>query len=461
MGEDIIATEPEQDSDIITEDGLTDEDKDDLQVLITSNNDTNSDQGTSTLGAVFLIVNAALGAGLLNFPTQFDKAGGVMTAVLVQAVLLVFIMVALIILASTANIKQSSTLQDVMHTVSGEWGRRITSAIVAIYCFGTCITFLIIIGDQFDRAFYSLIGPEFCHHWYLNRDFVMPITSLVLILPMCFTAKIDFLKYASTMGVFTIVYIVGLIIYQYFSGSYQPGPIKTRPDTLFDVFNVIPVICFGYQCHVSVIPIYSCMKKRDLKNFTIASSAAISICVFTYTGAATFGYLTFGSLINDDILTNYSAKSPLVLIALIAMALKTYTTYPILLFCGREGISCLVKDIFIKEDTPRKELIRRYVIATTWFVLSVVLAIEIPNITEVINILGSLAAIFIFVFPGVCLLQSTLMRDPGLVRAMSVFRVVFAVAFLLLGSFIFGVVLTQGLMKDFEGSEANSLLCEV
>ena len=36
----------------------------------------------------------------------------------------------------------------------------------------------------------------------------------MLILPMCFTAKIDFLKYASTMGVFTIVYIVGLIIYQ-------------------------------------------------------------------------------------------------------------------------------------------------------------------------------------------------------------------------------------------------------
>jgi hypothetical protein len=37
-------------------------------------------------------------------------------------------------------------------------------------CFaGTCITFLIIIGDQFDRAFASLVGPDFCHTWYLNR----------------------------------------------------------------------------------------------------------------------------------------------------------------------------------------------------------------------------------------------------------------------------------------------------
>ena len=49
--------------------------------------------------------------------------------------------------------------------------------------------------------------------------------------------------------------------------------------TLFTSFTCIN--CFSM---ISVIPIYSCMKKRDLKNFTIASSAAISICVFTYTG---------------------------------------------------------------------------------------------------------------------------------------------------------------------------------
>ena len=47
---------------------------------------------------------------------------------------------------------------------------------------------------QFDRAFASLVGPEFCHHWYLNRDFLVPASSCVLILPLCFTKKIDFLK---------------------------------------------------------------------------------------------------------------------------------------------------------------------------------------------------------------------------------------------------------------------------
>ena len=56
-----------------------------------------------------------------------------------------------------------------MHTAAGVWGRRATSVIVTVYCFGTCITFLIIIGDQFDRAIASIVGDDYCHTWYYNR----------------------------------------------------------------------------------------------------------------------------------------------------------------------------------------------------------------------------------------------------------------------------------------------------
>ena len=97
-----------------------------------------------------------------------------------------------------------------------------------------------------------------------------------------------------------------------------------------------------------------------------------------------------------------------VMIALIAMAAKTYTTYPILLFCGREALSTIVKDVFVSEDSAAKERARRYGIATAWFVATLVFAIEVPDIGIVINLLGSLAAVFIFVFPGVCLWQTTL-----------------------------------------------------
>lgn len=42
--------------------------------------------GVSSLGAVFIVVNAALGAGLLNFPAAFNMAGGVTAGVALQMV---------------------------------------------------------------------------------------------------------------------------------------------------------------------------------------------------------------------------------------------------------------------------------------------------------------------------------------------------------------------------------------
>ena len=45
-----------------------------------------SPRGTSWFMSAFLVVNAALGAGLLNFPIAYHQAGGVATAVGIQMV---------------------------------------------------------------------------------------------------------------------------------------------------------------------------------------------------------------------------------------------------------------------------------------------------------------------------------------------------------------------------------------
>ena len=94
---------------------------------------------------------------------------------------------------------------------------------------------------------------------------------------------------------------------------------------------------------MSIIPIYSCMEKRNLKEFSKTVSLAMVLCVLTYTVTAALGYLMFGDKITSDILLSFDPDIP-TLIAVILIAVKTYTTYPILLFCGRlvltEGLFC-------------------------------------------------------------------------------------------------------------------------
>ena len=76
------------------------------------------------------------------------------------------------------------------------------------------------------------------------------------------------------------------------------------------------------------------MENRNLKEFSKTLSCAMFLCVITYTGTAAFGYFTFGELVTTDILLSYE-PDPEVVVAVIFIAMKTYTTYPILLFCGR------------------------------------------------------------------------------------------------------------------------------
>lgn len=56
-------------------------------------------------------MNAALGAGLLNFPKAFDQAGGIEVAIAVQALLILFVVTSLVILAKCSDANGATTVQ--------------------------------------------------------------------------------------------------------------------------------------------------------------------------------------------------------------------------------------------------------------------------------------------------------------------------------------------------------------
>jgi amino acid permease len=103
---------------------------------------------TSPFGAVFIIVNAALGAGLLTFPFAFHLAGGVLPALSVTLFLLVWIALGLIVLAHLAETLQASTYEEVVGRACGKVAKAIVDTCIIVYTFGTSITFLVVIGDQ-------------------------------------------------------------------------------------------------------------------------------------------------------------------------------------------------------------------------------------------------------------------------------------------------------------------------
>ncbi|XP_033339756.2 sodium-coupled neutral amino acid transporter 7 [Megalopta genalis] len=395
--------------------------------------------GTSMIGTTVLIINTTLGAGLLNFPQAFDRSGGIAASIILQCFLLVFITATLVILAKCSDITDTATMQNMFAEFCGHRSLILCALCVAIYSFGCCLTFIIIIGDQFDRVLVTYYGIDYCHTWYLSRPFVTAVASTIFMLPLCFFKKLDVLSYASSIGFITILYVILLIIYNSIL-KIDPilHPMKMWPDNIYEALQIIPITCFAYQTHMAAIPMYACMKDRQLGKFTICVITSMIICCVAYTVVGIYGYAAFGAgNVPSDILQGYTDKSLSLTFAIIFIAVKNFTTYPIVLYCGRDALlNLLGMDVNVTVKF-------RVFITLIWYILSLIIAILVPDISSVINILGVLSAAFIYIFPGICLFRSTLLKDSELHLNKDRLLIVFAIFLVALGAFVSGVVLVE------------------
>nr|XP_025043003.1 putative sodium-coupled neutral amino acid transporter 7 [Pelodiscus sinensis] len=447
---------------------------------------------TSTLGAVFIVVNAALGAGLLNFPAAFSTAGGVAAGIALQMSLLVFIIGGLVILAYCSRASNERTYQEVVWAVCGKVPGVLCEVAIAVYTFGTCIAFLIIIGDQQDKIIAALMKepqgadgsccpalpphpaplhpqgdwlPEICQQGWTAGDTLVSKSVAVggwatLRLPLEELDRWLFLPLRpgtlgeewGSLSVIGTWYVTAVVILKYIwpDKEITPGHIPTRPSSWMAVFNAMPTICFGFQCHVSSVPVFNSLRRPAVKPWGAVVTAAMIIALFVYTGTGVCGFLTFGADVDQDVLLSYPSNDVPVAIARAFIILCVLTSYPILHFCGRavlEGLWLRYKGEAVEEDVVRER--RRRVLQTiSWFLLTLLLALFIPDIGKVISLIGGLAACFIFVFPGLCLIQAKLSEIPES-RPSSWWALVGYGTFMVtLGAFIFGQTTANAIFVD-------------
>ncbi|XP_070303413.1 putative sodium-coupled neutral amino acid transporter 8 isoform X2 [Salvelinus sp. IW2-2015] len=107
--------------------------------------------GLVRLGAIFIILKSALGAGLLNFPWAFEKAVGVKKAISVEMVSLVFLISGLIILGYASSISRKNTYQDVVREVCGGAIGQLCEVCFCFNLFMISVAFLVVVQDQLDK----------------------------------------------------------------------------------------------------------------------------------------------------------------------------------------------------------------------------------------------------------------------------------------------------------------------
>ncbi|XP_033968164.1 sodium-coupled neutral amino acid transporter 7 [Pseudochaenichthys georgianus] len=408
----------------------------------------------SSWAAVFIVVNAALGAGLLNFPAAFNLAGGVTAGVMLQMFMLIFIISGLVILGYCCQVSNESTYQEVVRATCGKFTGILCEVAIVIYTFGTCIAFFIVIGDQLDRLVAAVVHDKdgsVSSAWYTDRKFTISVTAVLIILPLSIPKEIGFQKYASGLSVMGTWYVTIVVIIKYIwpDKAAIPVYVPTSSSSWTAVFNAMPTICFGFQCHVSCVPVFNSMSKKAIKPWGVVVTFSMIICLFVYTGTGVCGFLTFGSNVNQDVLMSYPSDDIAVAIARAFIVICVITSYPILHFCGR----AVIEGLWLRfqgeqvELCVRREQRRRILQTLVWFTITLTLALFIPDIGRVISLIGGLAACFIFVFPGLCLMQAKLSETDSRTTSWHG-MVVFGIIMVTIGTFIFGLTTTNSIYQD-------------
>ncbi|XP_060924815.1 putative sodium-coupled neutral amino acid transporter 8 [Limanda limanda] len=412
-----------------------------------------------SFGAVVIMLKSALGAGLLNFPWAFQKAGGVNTAIAVEMVCLVFLISGLVILGYASSVSRQNTYQDVVSEVCGRAVGQLCEVCFCFNLFMISVAFLVVVQDQLEKLSISLYETvtgsseaEMPYHWYTDQSFTLLIMCVVIILPLSIPKEIGIQKYTSVLGTLAATYLcVAVIVKYYLADSHN---VILTPEhsqgvgSWASMFSVVPTICFGFQCHESSIAIFSSMENQKLFNWVVISVISMIFCLLIYTLTGVYGFMTFGRAVASDILMSYPGDDVAMIISRLLFGFSIITIYPIILLLGRSVILNLMIRVQRRREgivTPSFESRCRVVLTVIWIAVTFLIAVFVPDMSEVISVIGGISAFFIFVFPGLCLVF--LMQTEDVPPRIKLILTVWGVITIVVGSFIFGQSTTIAIME--------------
>ncbi|XP_026712766.1 putative sodium-coupled neutral amino acid transporter 8 [Athene cunicularia] len=338
---------------------------------------------------------------------------------------LVFLVSGLAVLGYAAALSAQPTYQGVVRAVCGAAAGKLCEVCFLLNLFMISVALLRVVGDQLEKLcdyLYpngTLSGAPPPPPWYVDQRFTLSALCIFVIFPLSVPREIGFQKYSSILGTLAACYLTLVIILKYHLqaeslGSPEP-PQPSRASSWASIFSVIPTICFGFQCHEACVAIYSSMRNQSFSHWVAVSVLSMLICLLIYSLTGIYGYLTFGEAVASDVLMSYPGNDPVVIVARLLFGVSIVTIYPIVVLLGRS----VVWDLWalpkhgamgVPEAHERRS---RVALTVAWMAATLAIALFVPDIGKVIELIGGISAFFIFIFPGLCLVCMTGTRTLG------------------------------------------------
>ncbi|KAF9071543.1 transmembrane amino acid transporter protein-domain-containing protein [Rhodocollybia butyracea] len=291
------------------------------------------DGHATLLSSTSNLANTIIGSGMLTFPLALASAGilpGMITCVLSGGIASFGLYLLSLCAAKTPH-RRSSFFAVAQMTFPR--AAVFFDGAIAVKCFGVSISYLIIIKGLTPNVVLSLyhdLSSGEPPAWMLNgRNWL--VIFMAILIPLAFLRQLNSLRYTSYVSLFTVVYLLIIVIKCYFwplKGMPPVGEIHLIHFTS-NFISTFPVQVFAFTCAQNLFPIYNEVKSNTQSRINIVIGSAIGSATLTYEVIAVFGYLTFGTNVGANIIAMYPATSLFVAVGQVALVIFVLFSYPL------------------------------------------------------------------------------------------------------------------------------------
>lgn len=142
-----------------------------------------------------LQANNIIGAGLLSLPWCFKEAT---VAPGVVALLFTGLLncMSVLVLARCCDLAGDFSFFGIAAAALGKRAALVVQATVGLYAAGSCITYVVLIGDLIPEVFHDLHS----HLWLVHRTGAIIVAAAAIIFPLSLNTRLAALRFTSALG---------------------------------------------------------------------------------------------------------------------------------------------------------------------------------------------------------------------------------------------------------------------
>ncbi|KAJ7289179.1 transmembrane amino acid transporter protein-domain-containing protein [Mycena rebaudengoi] len=388
----------------------------------------------SMVSSVSNLANTIIGSGMLMFPLAMASAGIIpgMITCLFSGSVAVFGLYLLSLCAARAPHRRSSFFAVAQMTFPK--AAIFFDAAIATKCFGVSISYLIIIKGLMPNVvaalYHDLAGPSTIPPAWALSGRIWISGFMIVLVPLVFLRHLDSLRHTSYVALFSVGYLVVIVITVYFSpleGMPEKGEVRLIHFTP-NFVSSFPVQVFAFTCSQNLFPIYNELKSNTQKRMNMVIGGAIGSATLTYEVIAIFGYLTFGSKVGANIIAMYPSTSLFIAIGQLAIVVLVLFSYPLQVHPCRncldkifhagdvvKQVAAMDPDALTEPDAldddhaaPEMSTLKHTLLTTAIVVSGFTIAFFVNDLQLVLSFVGSTGSTTIsFILPGLFYWQLT------------------------------------------------------